>query len=230
MVSTMAHITDKMFCSGIFPNSDDVIQNAVEKCLDAMYRFSYPSCTWQEYKDSYKGKTEEEAHDSKFYDAHYLPAEVYNEIRDLYLDRFHLENEWGSHIEILKSYLKDGGMKDVWVEGKDGARGYRGYEKTPKLEDVIGKDNAEKVFKLISDCKNFYRLDRTEDQFSYNVMNYSPCCNKEIVEKYWHDHGNPEFKIDDSLWTDVEPEEGDYEQEEESEPISKTENDSKPNL
>ena len=201
----MACLTDEMFFSGIFPGYDDVVVEAVDKCLDAMYRCSYPKTTWQEYQNFYKGKTEEEARESKFYEAHYLPDEVYKEIVDIFLDRYHLKNRWRDYVETVEDYLKNGGKKDVWIE-KDDESGYRGYADTPKLADVIGEENAEKVFELISDCKNFYRMSRDEESFRFTVMNYSPCSNKEIVEKYWHEHGKPDFKIDDSIWEEKDEE------------------------
>ena len=88
------------------------------------------------------------------------------------------------------------------------------YEDTPKLRDVIGEENAEKVKKMITDIKNFYRFNMKYQTFTFNVMNFSPTSNKETVEKYWREHGVPDFTINEDKWFKEEDEEENYGDEE----------------
>ena len=72
----------------------------------------------------------------------------------------------------------------------------------------------EKVKKMITDIKNFYRFNMKYQTFTFNVMNFSPTSNKETVEEYWRKHGIPEFTINEDKWFKEEDEEENYGDEE----------------
>jgi hypothetical protein len=72
----------------------------------------------------------------------------------------------------------------------EGGESVRTAEKTPSLEWVIGKENAQKVFDLIKDIKDFYKFDKDEAQFDFNVyLGCSPTSNAETVKEYWKSQG-----------------------------------------
>ena len=41
-------------------------------------------------------------------------------------------------------------------------------------------------------------------------MNFSPTSNRDIVEKYWREHGSPDFTINEDKWFKEDDEEDDY--------------------
>ena len=67
---------------------------------------------------------------------------------------------------------------------------------------------------MITDIKNFYRFNMKYQTFTFNVMNFSPTSNKETVEKYWREHGVPDFTINEDKWFKEEDEEENYGDEE----------------
>ena len=102
-------------------------------------------------------------------------------------------------IEILKGYFKKP-IVDKWIEGKnENEPGHRGYEHPEPMDEEAYK-TAEKFMDMAND---FFNWNRDLNTFSFNVANYSPCSNRETVEKWWHEHGDPDFKIpEDSYWID----------------------------
>ena len=83
---------------------DDVVSDAINKCLDLMYRASYPSITLDEYKDQHKGMTDEEKDNSQLFNAHYLPEKTYNAMREDFVEAYGFAPELPGTIEILKDY------------------------------------------------------------------------------------------------------------------------------
>ena len=87
-------------------------------------------------------------------------------------------------------------MKDVYILGNDERPGYRSYKSIKTLQEIT-KD-SDKVLELIDTCKRFYNVDVENNQFNWAIyLGCSPSSNKEEVEKYWHEHGYPYFKIKD---------------------------------
>lgn len=191
---------------------DRVLKQAVEECLNEMFLRSQPSITWKEFTEGFStGKYKE---GDRPIEQHYLSMEEYIDIKEKYLYGYNLNTTWPDNAQLMIDYLEKGGTKDKYIpestdENGNYHPGYRGYESTPKLIDaiteIVGEVSAievcKKVFELINDCKNFYRGDRLENQFSFTVMNYSPCSSKERVQEFWGD----KLKIYD---TELDPMEG----------------------
>lgn len=188
---------------------DDVVSDAVEKCLDLMYRASYPSITLDEYKGQHKGMTDDEKNNSQLFNAHYLPEKTYNAIRGDIIDAYGFTPELPGTVKLLKDYFKCP-VVETWVKDEDGT-GHKGYDNLEPMDDETYKT----VEKFLDMANGFFRWDRDLSVFSFNVANYSPCSNRDTVEKWWHEHGEPDFKLPpDEYWTDTWEEDADFEVEE----------------
>lgn len=187
-------------------NSKDYMVRCVNECLDKMYTLSEPPITLAQLKETFKDIPKEEQKKEPAYKQHYLPAEVYEAILEHYSDIFGFKPTWDDDVVILSNDLFNGGKKDVYRKDENGIS-QKEYEDTPKLRDVIGEENAEKVKKMITDIKNFYRFNMKYQTFTFNVMNFSPTSNKETVEKYWREHGVPDFTINEDKWFKEEEDE-----------------------
>ena len=186
---------------------DDVLSDAVDKCLDLMFRASYPSITLEEYKEQHrKIASKEERQKAQLYNSHYLPWKAYEAIKEDFVEAYELKPKLPEIIEILKGYFKEP-IVDKWIEGKDeNEPGHRGYEHPEPMDD----ETYDKVRKYLDMANGFYNWNRDINYFYFNVSNYSPCSNRETVEKWWHEHGDPDFKLpEDSFWTDTWEEEDD---------------------
>ena len=185
---------------------DDVLSQAIDNCLDLMFRASYPSITLEEYKKLHEEMPEEQRENAMLYESHYLPWKVYRAIEEDFIEAYDLKSPLPDIIEILKGYFKEP-IVDKWIEGKEGEPGHGGYEKPEPMDD----ETYKKVEEYLDMANNFYNWNRDLNTFCFNVSNYSPCSNRETVEHWWHEHGDPDFKLpDDSWWVDGwddEPEE-----------------------
>ena len=179
---------------------DEVISEAVDKCLDLMFRASYPSITFEEYKEQHKKLTNEERRSAQLYNSHYLPWKIYDAIKNDFVEAYELESQLPTIIDILKGYFKEP-IVDKWIEGKDeNDPGHRGYAHPEPMSEETYKE-AEKFLDMAND---FYNWNRDLTTFYFNVSNYSPCSNRETVEKWWHEHGDPDFKLPpDEYWTNT---------------------------
>ena len=168
-------------------NRDTVISKAIDECLTEMYDKAQPSANYHDYVE--KAKRGEITKNELIYERHYLNETQFNYIANKYKEAYRCINEWKSNIDFLVKCLKEGGYKDVWIKDEDGM-GHRSGEKTPTLNEIVGEDKAIEVFKLIEDLKNFYRFDREEEVFSFNVyLGCSPTSNAEKVKDYWKSQG-----------------------------------------
>ena len=178
---------------------DDVIADAVNKCLDLMFRASYPSITLKEYREQLEKMTKEEREKAQLYHAHYLPWKAYEAIKDDIAEAYDFKSPLPDIVEVLKGYFKEP-IVDKWIEGKDGDPGHRGYTNPEPMSEEAYKE-AEKFLDMANE---FFNWNRDLTAFYFNVSNYSPCSNRETVEKWWHEHGDPDFKLpDDSWWADT---------------------------
>ena len=178
---------------------DDVLGDAVDKCLDIMFRASYPSITLEEYKEQHRKLTKEERESAKLYHAHYLPWKAYKAIEEDFVSAYEMESQLPTIIDILKGYFREP-IVDKWIEGKNEHEpGHRGYEKPepmPEEHRVV----AEKYMDM---ANNFFSWNRDATALYFNVCNVSPCSNRETVEKWYHENGQPDFKIpEDDYWVD----------------------------
>ena len=178
---------------------EDVISQAIDNCLDLMYRASYPSITLEEYMAEHeKFETREEKENARLYESHYLPWKVYRAIEEDFIEAYDLKSPLPDIIEILKGYFKEP-IVDKWIEGKEGEPGHKGYEKPEPMDD----ETYQKAEKFLDMANEFYNWNRDLNGFVFNISNYSPCSNRETVEQWWHEHGDPDFKLpEDSYWVD----------------------------
>lgn len=191
---------------------DDVLREAIDNCLDAMYRASYPSITLEELKEEAKKIDPKKRDNARLFDRHYLPQRIHTAILEDFADAYELKSHLPTIIDVLKGYFKDP-LVDKWIEGVNehdpGHRGYEHPEPMPEEHRVV----AEKYMDMAND---FFNWNRDLNCLYFNVCNVSPCSNRETVEKWYHENGQPDFKIpDDSWWVDGwEDEDEDYDEDE----------------
>ena len=160
---------------------------AVE-CLEEMYQASVPAMS---FKELLKKAENKELYEEKYWQQHYLPQKLFNEILEDYKATYNLEDYFHQYTDILKEYLLNGGKEETTVDDPNSFTGKtRTIVDTPKLPDVIGEEKAEKVKELIDKCQKFYRLDahRTRN-FDFTISNYAPNSNAETVKRYWKEKG-----------------------------------------
>lgn len=178
-------------------NRKDIIQKAINECYREMYAKAQPAADFDALIEGKKNGTVEDSAENPIFQRYYLSQAEFMYIRDKYMTAYRFVNDWKSNIEFLKECLKDGGYRDAYKEQENGEK-YRCAEPTEHLDDLIGSENAEKVFKLISDLESFYRFDRDEETFSCAIaLGCSPTSNLKEVEEYWRNHGMPDFKIEE---------------------------------
>ena len=209
----------KQFLDRPIISHEEMIADAVRKCLDLMYRASYPSITFEAYEDQHRVLPEGERRNARLYEAHYLPQKAYDTIKDDFVEAYEFASPLPTIIEILKSYFKDP-VVDKWIEGEDeNDPGHRGYENPEPMDD----ETYKVVEKYLGMANGFFNWNRDLSKFYFNVSNYSPCSDRETVEKWWHEHGDPDFKLPpDEYWTDV------WEEEPEDRPDIEVPDDEKP--
>lgn len=190
---------------------EDVLLEAVDNCLDTMYRASYPPITLKELKEEAKKIDIRDRDDAKLFERHYLPEKVHTAILEDFADAYQVKSSLPNIIEILKDYFKHP-IVDKWIEGKNehepGHRGYENPEPMPEEHRVV----AEKYMDM---ANNFFSWNRDATTLYFNVCNVSPCSNRETVEKWYHENGQPDFKIpEDDYWVDGWDDEEETEDEE----------------
>lgn len=194
------------------PSRNDVITDAVKECLREMYLYSTPSITWENFLlENKHWKAENEDNPDKSpkdysprpYEFYYLPIEIYKTIQGYYDSAYRISPELSDDIDILISYMKDP-IRNKYISeetdenGNRHPAGYRSYEHFESLASIIGEDNFNKVVEYLESAKKFYRWDSDLQKFQFNVMNISPCSNKETVIKNWKEWRNEDIEIDDT--------------------------------
>lgn len=164
------------------------MKKAVEDCLEEMFQKSQPKASYFDYVE--KVKRGEISKDEKIFERHYLNETQFNYIAEKYKKAYRLKRTWAPNIKFLLDCLKEGGYKTVYKPLVDGGEPVRTAEKTPSLESIIGTAKAKEVFELIKNLRDFYRFDRDEEIFDFNVyLGCSPTSNEETVKNYWKSQG-----------------------------------------
>ena len=195
---------------------ENIIEEAIHNCMKELYAKAQPEADYDNLLEEYR--TGKIGKDERIYERHYLSEEEMKYIVEKYKDAYRLKCEWNDNVEVVEQYLKDGGLKDSYVPEKideDGFKhpGYRSAEKVPPIETQIlsylqnnfvnlnglekqANDIANIVLTTVKECKDFYKFDREEQKFSFNVyLGASPTCNKETVKKWWKDNYNTDIEI-----------------------------------
>lgn len=157
---------------------NDIISRAIRECLNEMYSRAQPSTSFDELEKNIRHFP-----NKNWYDYFYLSQKESEEIIEDFIIAYRIKNEFHDDVDVVRTYLRDGGTKDKYIIPEDGGPGHRGYEKTPKISDLIGEESAQLILNLIDECDNFYQPNTEESAFRFNVMNYSPCCNIDLVRK-----------------------------------------------
>lgn len=163
------------------------MKEAIDRCLEEMYQKSQPKGSYLDYVKQYQeGKL---GKDDRVFERHFLCHNQFKYILNKYKKAYGFENQWRSNVDFLVQNFKEGGLRDIWVEDKNGT-GHREAEHMKPIKDIIGEENADKLFKYIEDVKDFYRFDRKEEQFSVAVcLGVSPTSNPNTVREYWASQG-----------------------------------------
>lgn len=169
---------------------EDFNKDLYFKCLNELYEASQPSITFDQIIN--KSKADGEA----IYKQHYLSNEECKYIIDKYVDLYNLDSKFKDHCDLLIRDIVEGCSKDKYIKPNGDKPGYRSYEKVPPLEEIIGKEAANKVIEFIKMRKDFYRFERQRENFEFNMWNFSPCSNKQTVIDYWKSQGI-DIKIED---------------------------------
>lgn len=184
-----------------------ILSEAYDRLLRDLYEHSVPKVDFDEMVRMAKNGEEDPKH--PFYTQHFLPDEIFMDIYGEYEAAYGIKSLWRDYVDTVLEYLKNGGPKHPF---KRDEFGFKQYDISPKLEDVIGKDNAEKVYSLINNCKDFYKFDGDESTFKFSVfLGSGPTSNKDTVIEYWKSKGvNVEIdeeKMKREYFEEEEPEE-----------------------
>jgi len=173
---------------------DDILREALHKCLVEMYKWSQPSIDLDELiKSNFKDNRE-----NPLYARHYLSQHNFSYIRDAYMNAYGITDDWDNTFELLIKQLLEGGIEDDYKEATQERPAYRDYKKVAPLKDVIScPGEVNTIIDYIKKCQNFYKGHcRETNQFSCSVaLGGSPNSCAKNVEEYWHIHGRPDFKI-----------------------------------
>lgn len=195
---------------------DTVLADAVNECFIEAYKWAQPPVDYRPYID---GKQKPlDIKEDQFYKRHYLSNDNFHYIIDKIKYLYHIGKDWTDNIELLLDYITNPeSKKDKYIK-EPGKPGYRGYENITPLQDII-KDETEyqNVMELFQHTLHHFNRDPEESSFSWAAyFGSGPICHKEAVEKYWQEHGYPEFKcIDFDIEDILYPEDDDVESEEE---------------
>ena len=167
---------------------NDIINEAIEKCLEEMFQKSQPKASYYDYVA--KVKSGEISKDECIFERHYLNETQFKYIADKYKKAYRLENCWKSDVDFVLSCLKEGGYKTVYKPLIEDGDKVRTAEKMTPIKEIIGEEAAKKVIKYIEQIRDFYRFDREEEQFNWAVyLGCSPTSNHEKVKEYWKSQG-----------------------------------------
>lgn len=192
-------------------NRDSVINKAIKDCLEEMYQKSQPAISfYQLLEDSKSGKISK---DENFYEQHYLSEEEFKYIIDKYEEAYAINPTWNDNIDFLKEYLEKGGLKDKYIKEYTDEYGnfhtgqrvaeevaplkdyineiiYDEYDGNGEIAERVANDVTNKVFEIINNCQKFYKFDKNDiEKFTFSMLNWGPCSNKDTVKEYWKSKG-----------------------------------------
>ena len=188
-----------------------VVTEAFHKCLRKLYKSAQPSGDYDEYvRMTNVGELTEK--DEFVYNRHYLPEAQYNYIVSQFLDAYAMTEKWHDNVDTVIDYFKEDAPSSKKDENgfyihlphmKDVIKGLLSESVLTAEVDVLADKIYDAVVERINECKDFYRFDREETSFRWTIGNYAPTINKDIVKKYWAEHGKEIVLVDpdpDTLW------------------------------
>lgn len=190
---------------------EDILERAYNECMTEMYAKSQPSANFNELLEGVKNGTIIDTPNDKVFERYYLSYEEFHYILNKYVELYGMSEKWTDYLETVERYFTGEGRKDIWIGEKtdeDGNKhpGYRSSEAVPHIKDTIYnilkqyindsntqeiRDKiAKEVLSYVENCKNYYRYDREEHNFSARVaLGCSPTTNKNSVIEYWKKQG-----------------------------------------
>lgn len=189
---------------------DTVFDEFFMNCMQEMYKWSQPFLDFKKYYNELK---ETNKIDKFLYEHHYLSHKNFLIIKEHYLDIYNLKPYWREYCEVIKNYLFKGGRKDIYIKPKDGSPGYRSSEKTLPVSSFLNEEDTNKLYELLDNCANFYRLDKRYNDAEFSIcLGCSPTSNKQSVIDYWKSKGKDitieDFNVEDKIYgTDNDEEE-----------------------
>lgn len=173
---------------------DKIITEACTNMIKEMYRRAQPSVDITLYQECYKNGILD-ADKDRCYEWHYLPVQVQQQIIEDYIKAYGANDWLKTACEFLIEVFKDGGRRTAYKDIFGTGERVRTSEKTEKLDELIGNENAEKVYKLMNDFMGFYRTNTDEHDIRMTVF-WCPTSNPKTVIEKW----GPDFKVDDSVY------------------------------
>ena len=173
----------------------EIISKALHECKVELYKWAQPSIDFNAVCNLVQDKAFSNIDTDKnpLYQRHYISTENARYIVKAYEEAYHIGSNFQDHLDLIINYItsKDS-VKKTYIDG------HKEYVSiTP-----ISKD--DKAVSLLEECGNFYNKDSELSTFEYNIyLGCSPNTNKEEVEKYWQEHGYPNFKIKDFKIDDI---------------------------
>lgn len=185
-----------------------VISQAIESCLEELYKYAQPSVDWEDFK---KQNAEWKEGEPKPYEFYYLHEDITKEICEYYIDAYRIGSELESTVQILVNYLRypivDKYIEEYTDDDGNYHPGKRGYENpdnlVTELTNIIQDSKlAEKcevlVYKFLYMATDFYKWDNDLQKFNFNVyLGASPSSNKEEVINNWKKYRNKDIEIED---------------------------------
>jgi len=169
-------------------DKDTIMKEAIDRCLEEMFQKSQPKASYYGYLEQLKkGQISK---DDKIYDRHYLNETQFKYIAEKYKKAYRLKRTWISNVDFVLNCLKEGGFKTIYEPLIDGGEKVRSAKKMDPIAMIIGQENANKVIEYIKNLRDFYRFDRDEEKFDFNIyLGCAPTCNAETVKGYWKSQG-----------------------------------------
>jgi len=179
----------------------DVLADATEKCIKALYEQAQPKVEWEDFIRQNKEYKE----GPRPYEFYYLPEKIFKEIVEMYQHAYKVPSQIKNHINTLTNYFNDP-IRDKWIKGKtEDEPGHRGYEHFIPLKEIIGEDNLNKVLEYMNEALNFYRWDYDLQCFNMSVyLGASPNSNKQAVIDNWKKYRGIDIIIDESIYEEYD--------------------------
>ena len=178
------------------PSDNDIRQEAAERCLDSMFRLAQPSTTLAAVIEASKAENKSDGEPDLVQNRYYLPIEIQKEIADHYMEAYGIASLWPDYFETMRKDIFEGGYRSVQKTDENWA----GIEKLGPLH--LSKKDKKALEERLDECRRFYKFNGNESSFSWAMFNYSPNSNAEAVQEYWRSHGDPEFVINEDVYSD----------------------------
>ena len=201
---------------------NDLLGEAVDKCLKELYQYVSPKVEWndfleenKEYSKKYKEWKSSDRSDNKLeaigpapYEFYYLPKDITKDIADSYIFAYKIDNHQNllDIIKILKDYCNSP-IIDKYIDDYTDEYGNYHPDNLEKeiyrilplnTDDNIVMDIHDKFFEFLDMAGKFYNWNGELNSFSMSVyLGPSPNSNKERVIENWKQYRNKDIEINE---------------------------------